>query len=83
MVTKSWYTNFFFDEGLGKGYYNGHNMDSWASKNLKPGMPPEFQQINMIGSDFAFSEKQGKDFRSEYFFQIVKLNSRGNLKLVS
>jgi hypothetical protein len=41
-------------------------------------MPPGFQQINMIGSDLPIREKQDKDFRSKDFFQIFKLNSRGN-----
>jgi len=34
-------------------------MDSRASEDLKTGMPPGFQQINIIGSDFAFREKPG------------------------
>jgi len=33
-----------------------------AAEDLKFGMPPGFQQINMIGSDFTFREKQSKDF---------------------
>jgi hypothetical protein len=37
-------------------------MDTGAAEDLKTRMPPGFQQINMIGSDFAFSEKQGKNF---------------------
>ena len=34
----------------------------------------------MLGSDFAFREKQGKDLVSENFFQIFEPNSRGDLK---
>ena len=35
-------------------------MDVGAAEDLKTGMPPGFQQIRKIGSDFAFSEKPGK-----------------------
>jgi len=43
-------------------------------------MFPRFLQINMIRGDFAFGEKQGKDFGSEYFLQMFKINGRGDLK---
>jgi hypothetical protein len=36
-------------------------MNSWAAEDLKPGMFPGFQQINMIRSDLTFREMQGKD----------------------
>jgi len=48
-----------------RGFFPG--MDAGAAENLKTGMPPGFQQINMIGSDLTFREKQGKDFRSISF----------------
>jgi len=35
-------------------------MDSGTTMDLKTGMPPGFQQIYIIGSDFTFREKQGK-----------------------
>ena len=38
-----------------RGFFPG--MDAGATKNLKPGMSPGFQELNKIGSDFAFSEK--------------------------
>ena len=53
-------------------------MDAGAAINLKPGMPPGFQQAYKIGSDFPFGEKPGKDLGSEYFLQMFKLNSRGD-----
>ncbi len=58
-------------------------MDSWTAEDLKAGMFPGFQQINMIGSYFTFREKQGKDFGSEDFFQIFEPNGRGDLKVGS
>jgi hypothetical protein len=41
-------------------------MDARSAKDLKPGMPPGFQQSNMIGSDLTFGEKPGKDFGSKW-----------------
>jgi hypothetical protein len=39
-------------------------MDSGAAKDLKTRMPPGFQQINMVGSDFTFREKQDENLGS-------------------
>jgi hypothetical protein len=55
-------------------------MDTGAAKDLKTGMPPRFQQINMIRSNLPFRQKEGKDLRSEEFFQMFKFNGRGDLK---
>lgn len=33
----------------------------------------------MIGGDFTFGEEQDQDFGSENFFQVFKLNRRGDL----
>jgi hypothetical protein len=43
-------------------------------------MPPGFQQINMMWSDFPLREKQVKNFRFKDTFQILKLNKRRGLK---
>ena len=73
------YRSRFSLRGIGHGLFFSR-QDSGTAKDLKARMSPGFQQVYMIGSDFTFREKQGKDFGSEDFFQIFKLNSRGDLK---
>ena len=59
-------------------FFPGKNAG--AAEDLKTRMPPGFHQIYMIGSDFAFCEKHGKDLGPEEFFQIFKLNRRGDFE---
>jgi hypothetical protein len=45
-------------------------MDGGTAENQKTGMPPGFQQSNMVGSDLTFREKQGENFGSSRISNI-------------
>ena len=70
------------DDIAGQVFHGGFfpGQDAGTTINLKSGMLPGFQQVNMIGGDFTFGEQQGQDYGSENFFQAFKLNRRGDLK---
>ena len=52
-------------------------MDAGAVKDLKSGLSPGFQEINMIGSDLVLRKMQGKDFRSPSSLAVKKLAPSG------
>jgi hypothetical protein len=52
------------DDIAGQVFHGGFfpGQEAGAAKDLKSGMLPGFQQVNVLGRDFTFGEQQGQDF---------------------